>query len=343
MNKKLERQHKNTSSSALLAVSGGVDSIVLLNLLQLATINPDGLGPTKLEKLIRSFTQEVGLKKIMIAYVDHSQRDDTNLDIAAIRAVSKKSNTPIKIIKLDLPPGCPEHIAREKRYQALQELKTKEGLSYIITAHHADDAVETSIINMIRGTGPKGISSLSHQKDGLWRPFLYKLEEGIYISKSDILDYANKKNILWHEDSTNQSDQYLRNRIRRQLSSQSSHKKIKLLNLISSSLKINREIVGAVASLDSSLATDKNKQIYSKELFKLLPEEVKDQFVHAKLAQNGFDVSKDAVKRAKEFIQTKTTGKILQLKGCEIHIPKKGEFQFVPLVKNSTSKSSKVL
>lgn len=343
MNKKLERQSIKTASSALLAVSGGVDSIVLLSLLHQAMVNPDKLGITKLEKLIRLFTQEVSLKKIKVAYVDHSQREDTHLDIAAIKVICKKFNIPLDVIKLDLPPSCSEQIARKERYQALEKLKAKEGFGHIITAHHADDAIETAIINIIRGTGPRGLSSLSHQRDSIWRPFLYKLEEGIYISKNDILNYADKNNLLWHEDSTNQSNQYLRNRVRQQLSSQSLAKKIKLLNLISSSLKLNKEIADALADLGSSLATDKSKQIYSKKLFKLLPEEVKDQFIHTMLTQNGFDVNKDAVMRAKEFIQTKTTGKTLQLKGCEIRIPEKEEFQFISLLRNSTSKNSKVL
>lgn len=335
MSTKLDRPSKKSNKSALLAISGGVDSIVLLDALA------NGLGhrrkntdTSKITDLINRFIDENNLVKIELAYADHLQRSDTDLDIKAIGQLAKKFDLKLNRAKLDLPKDSSEQLARDKRYRALEEIRQKRCLDHIITAHHADDVLETALINLTRGTGPKGISALRHQEEGLWRPFLYRLQEDIYITKQDILDYAEQQGLSWHEDSTNSSDKYLRNRIRHKLDQHSEEEKTKLLRLISNNLQLRQEISDIIEMVEMALATGSD-QTYSIELFKDLPEEVKNQFLHTKINQNGFDVNKESVQRAREFIQTKTTGKVLQLKGCEIDIPEKRTFRFRSLGKKS--------
>lgn len=336
MSTKLDHYQRKNNKSALLAVSGGVDSIVLLDLLgkaldqhgQEQEQDPD---PSEIKSLISVFVEDTGLSKIELAYIDHSQRTDTGMDIKATRQLADQFNLKLHVISLDLPKDCSEQLARQKRYEALEQTKLQRALDHIITAHHADDVLETAITNMTRGTGPKGLSSLHHQPDNIWRPFLYKLKEGVYICKKDILDYAHANKLGWHEDSTNASDKYLRNRIRQRLAKQKPEEKLKLLSLISANLELREEISQNTQLLELTLSLD-GDQTYSIPLFRELPEEVKSQFLHTKISQNGFDVNKESVDRAKEFIQTKTTGKTLQLKGCELKIPKKDTFSFISLV-----------
>ena len=79
-----------------------------------------------------------------------------------------------------------------------------------MTAHHADDNLETFLINSFRGTGLKGLTGIPAQRDYILRPLLN-------FTQNDILDYAKKQNIKWREDQSNASDNYLRNVIRHHL------------------------------------------------------------------------------------------------------------------------------
>lgn len=303
MSTKLDHLQKHNWDNSLVAVSGGVDSIVLLDIL--ASSNA----------------------KIEAAYVDHSQRPDTSKDIEVVKLLTDKYSLKFHLIKLDLPPGCSEQQARTERYKALNKIKQDSSLKHLITAHHADDVLETAIINLIRGTGPRGLSSLRHQENGIWRPFLQDFQNKTYITKQDILEYAKSQKLKWHEDSTNQSSDYLRNRIRKSLESAKPDHKINLLNIISRNIGLIKQIDQYTDQLDLGLENQTDTNIFSVQKFKILPEEVKDQFLHRKLSQCGFDIGKDAVIRAKDFILTKTTGKTLQLKGCQAIILKGGLFQ----------------
>jgi tRNA(Ile)-lysidine synthase len=289
MSTKLDHIKNQKWDVALLAVSGGVDSIVLLHLLASAGSN------------------------IEAAYIDHSQRDDTALDILAIKELTDKHKIKLHISKLNLPPVCSEQLARKERYKALNQIMQERGLNHIITAHHADDVIETAVINLIRGTGPRGLSSLRHQPQGIWRPFLFDFQNNTYILKNDLLDYAKQHQLRWNEDSTNQSADYLRNRIRQKLKSSNKNDLLKLLKIISSNSQTIDQIDQEVKHLDLVLTDPTDQGYYKIEAFKLLPEEIKDQFLYQKISEYGYDVNKDAVKRAKEFVQTKTTGKILEL------------------------------
>lgn len=310
MSTKLDQIKKLNVQSALLAVSGGVDSIALLHLLAGSS--------TQLE----------------VAYIDHSQREDTNQDIESVKLLTDKFKVKLHVIKLNLPKNCSEQLARSKRYQTLHKIKTERNLEHLITAHHADDVIETAIINLLRGTGPRGLSALRHQPNGIWRPYLFDLQNENYITKQDILDYAHQNDLKWHEDSTNSSGDYLRNRIRSRLKVSNPQDKLSLLRVISKNITLIEQIDQEISKLEQDLKLPNPGQItYSTKLFKSLPEEVKDQFLHTKISQHGYDVNKDAVIRAKEFIQTKTTGKILQLKGCNILIPQKETFTFISVAR----------
>ena len=97
--------------------------------------------------------------------------------------------------------------ARELRYNWFYEQLETEKYDYILTAHHADDNLETFLINLTRGTGLEGFTGIREQNDNIIRPLLL-------FSRQEIENFAKENNIQWREDSSNASDKYLRNKIR---------------------------------------------------------------------------------------------------------------------------------
>ncbi len=96
--------------------------------------------------------------------------------------------------------------ARELRYNYFNELLST-GYDILLTAHHADDNIETFFVNLIRGTGIKGLSGIPIQNNKIVRPLLY-------FSRKEIMGYIKRKKINYREDSSNSEDKYLRNKLR---------------------------------------------------------------------------------------------------------------------------------
>ena len=167
----------------IAAVSGGVDSVVLLDMLAKSD------------------------DEIIVAHVEHGIRDDSADDARFVRALAKKYNCAFEQVSLRLGGNASEQVARAGRYEFLLQL-AKQYKATVVTAHHGDDLVETIAINVRRGTGWRGVAVLNRQ--GMYRPLLP-------YSKADIYDYAMTHHLEWVEDKTNVDSRYLRNRIRMQL------------------------------------------------------------------------------------------------------------------------------
>lgn len=187
----------------VVAVSGGVDSMTLLNLL--------------------SNLLEV---KLIVAHFDHGIRSDSEKDKELVQAAAQHLGMPFVFDEGRLGPKASEATARQARYDFLQKVKKAAGAKAIITAHHQDDAIETAMINLLRGTNRRGLSSLKDRPDVI-RPMLD-------IPKSEIIEYAKQHKLAWHEDVSNQDETYLRNYIRHQivpkLTEAQRHQLIKHLN-----------------------------------------------------------------------------------------------------------------
>ena len=100
-----------------------------------------------------------------------------------------------------------EMAARRLRYAWFDELSSQHGYTVIAIAHHIDDSIETFFINLLRGTGLRGLTGISTHVGKLIRPLMF-------ASRKDILEYAVAQHIPFREDSTNRSTKYLRNKIR---------------------------------------------------------------------------------------------------------------------------------
>lgn len=175
----------------IIAVSGGVDSVVLLDLLYKKKI-PEFAGA-----------------EFVVAHFDHGAREDSASDAAFVEELAKRYGLQFECDRVELREGVSEEEARIARYEFLRSVQKKHRAEAIITAHHQDDVVETAIINIVRGTGWRGLASLDSTTK-IKRPLLA-------MTKKEILDYARQYELVWREDSTNSDEQYLRNHIRRKL------------------------------------------------------------------------------------------------------------------------------
>ncbi|MCA9328748.1 tRNA lysidine(34) synthetase TilS [Candidatus Saccharibacteria bacterium] len=171
----------------VIAVSGGVDSMALLH--KLSSVKPQNI-------------------EYIVAHFDHGIRSDSHEDAAFVAAVTKSLNYSFELGKASLGEKASEEVARTARYDFLYSVMKKYKAEGVITAHHQDDVLETMVINMLRGTGPKGL--IGFTRAHIIRPFMNK-------TKQDVLSYATEHELEWREDSTNTDESYLRNYVRAQL------------------------------------------------------------------------------------------------------------------------------
>lgn len=167
----------------VVAVSGGVDSVGLLDVL------------AKQKNL-----------DLIVAHFDHGIRKDSSEDKKFVEDLAKKYALPFESSNGNLGSHASEELARKARYDFLRSVKAKQNANAIITAHHQDDVIETILINLLRGTRRRGLSSLQSTNE-IVRPFLS-------VSKNKIKSYATENNLQWREDATNQDPKYLRNWVR---------------------------------------------------------------------------------------------------------------------------------
>jgi tRNA(Ile)-lysidine synthase len=167
----------------IVAVSGGIDSVVLLHMLH-----------------------RRGKDELVVAHVDHGIRDDSSEDEKLVRQLAVDYGLAYESTRLGLGADASEEDAREKRYSWLRGIQRKHHATAIATAHHQDDVIETMIINLIRGTGWRGLSSLSEHDETKRQLFSW--------SKAEIVNYALEHELQWRDDSTNDDVKYLRNYVR---------------------------------------------------------------------------------------------------------------------------------
>ncbi len=174
----------------LLTVSGGVDSMVLLDLFAKSSYN---IGVAHCNFKLRgeeSDEDEVVVEERAKEYgVEHFNR--------CFETTAEMERTGESM----------EMAARRLRYDWFFELCRDHGYTKIAIAHHADDSIETFFINLFRGTGLRGLTGIKKQRDNIIRPLNF-------ATRKEILEYASTHHIPYREDSSNRSTKYLRNKIR---------------------------------------------------------------------------------------------------------------------------------
>jgi tRNA(Ile)-lysidine synthase len=177
-------------SKLLIAISGGVDSVVLMHLchkskldfaLAHCNFNLRGKESDTDEKFVLQLAEDLNKK----CFVECFETEEY--------AKQHKLST--------------QMAARELRYNWFNELAEQLQFDYILTAHHADDNLETFLINLSRGTGLDGLTGIPEINENIVRPLLQ-------FSREEIEHYANTNNLKWREDASNTSTKYLRNKLR---------------------------------------------------------------------------------------------------------------------------------
>lgn len=177
----------------LLAVSGGLDSVVMAELFRLAGYN------------------------FSIAHCNFQLRgNESDGDEKFANELAEKWKVPFFTIRFETENFCTQNKvsvqmgARQLRYGWLEEIRQKNKLDYIVTAHHADDAIETFFINLLRGTGISGLHGIKARNENTIRPLLT-------FYRKELEAFAAKNKLTWREDSSNETDKYERNKIRHHL------------------------------------------------------------------------------------------------------------------------------
>ncbi len=174
----------------LLTVSGGVDSMVMLDLFVAAgyrvgvahcNFQLRGAESDQDEQLVEGRARELGVEYF-------NRRFDTALEV-------------------DRSGDSMEMVARRQRYEWFDEISCSHGYNIISVAHHVDDSIETFFINLFRGTGLKGLTGIMAHRGKIIRPMMF-------AQRKDLLEYALSHKVPYREDSSNRSTKYLRNKIR---------------------------------------------------------------------------------------------------------------------------------
>lgn len=177
-------------SKIIIAISGGLDSVVLTHLCHQLNLN------------------------IALAHCNFNLRGkESDVDENFVLQLAEDLNLEVFIEKFDTEYFAKQNklsiqmAARELRYNWFEELAEQLQFDYILTAHHADDNLETFLINLSRGTGIGGLIGIPEINDNIVRPLLP-------FSREEIKTYAKESNLKWREDSSNKSTKYLRNKLR---------------------------------------------------------------------------------------------------------------------------------
>jgi tRNA(Ile)-lysidine synthetase-like protein len=260
----------------VLAVSGGVDSVALLDML----------------------AHQPGLE-LVVAHFEHGIREDSDKDRLLVQAAAERYGLPFVFARGNLGAGAAEATARAARYAFLHQARAEQGADAIITAHHQDDVLETALINMLRGTGSRGLTSLRSGPDVV-RPLLF-------TPKQQLLDYAATHGLRWREDSTNDDERYVRNYLRRQVTpGMAPETRQKMLHYIEIAHKLHAE-------LDRELAPYIVSDQLDRPWFILLPHVVSTEVMALWLRRARLSFDRRSIQRLAVFAKTAASGKLADL------------------------------
>lgn len=221
--KKIILNYLKSADKVVVAVSRGVDSVVLLDLLSKVT------------------------KNMTIAHVNHGLRKESDKEEAFVRELAAKYNLSIYVSRLKLTKKTEEE-ARKKRYQFLRRVREKTGSRYIVTAHHLNDQAETILLNLVRGTGPLKVWGMQEAGGDILRPLLN-------FSKEEILSYAKSKKLKYVTDPSNKDVSFSRNRLRHKVIPELEKINPRFLEAIKTEVVLGRELNDFV--FESMLSAEK--------------------------------------------------------------------------------------
>lgn len=257
----------------ILAISGGLDSMVLLHQFR---HDPD----------------------VIIAHFNHGTRPSADDDQKFVGQAAADYRLPFETENLSLGATVSEAAARAARYQFLFRLADQYNHAVIYTAHHANDVLESIAINLLRGTGWRGLAPLNHPR--ICRPLLT-------CSQADLHRYAATHQIIFRQDPTNFEDAYLRNRLRPLLAALSPAIQTELLGLYYHQIRLKSDIAALTEEL---LPSD---QLYYRSWFINLPDPVALELLRFATRRSGFSLTRPQIQDFLIAIRTYLPGKFFNL------------------------------
>ena len=261
------------SGKLVLALSGGIDSMVLADLLL----------KTKAD--------------FVVAHCNfHLRGEESDGDEQFVRDFAERNGLTLYVKEFETEAYAKEHgvsiemAARELRYAWFEELRQQLNYDHIAVAHHADDQLETFFINLLRGAGIRGLKGMQPVNGHIIRPLLD-------FSREEIHQYAIENGIQWREDHTNAETQFLRNKIRHELlpvidgiSKEGRASILKSIRHLASENELYRELVKEKleTSLRGALAT-KQSTVVNSGLLRFARNDVNEQLFFEWLRDYGFN------------------------------------------------------
>jgi tRNA(Ile)-lysidine synthase len=173
---------------AIVAVSGGADSVALLDLLS-------------------GVARQLGLE-LVVAHADHGIQSDSRTVGRSVGKLAAKYGLPFELVELNLGADTTETEARRARYAWLRDLQRRRRAKYLVTAHHEDDQVETIVLRALRGSAPAGLAGIAARgRGGLIRPLLP-------FTRRELVEYAAARGLAVHDDPANRDPRHLRSWVR---------------------------------------------------------------------------------------------------------------------------------
>ena len=189
----LQEAGLKTDASLVVAASGGIDSTVLLDVL-------DGLG-----------------YRLYVAHLDHALRPNSAADSRFVADEAQRRGLPCSIERRDVGEYARteglslEEAGRRLRYAFLDQVADRTGAQFIALGHHADDQAETVVLRLLRGSGATGLGGMAIAREGRYlRPLLR-------VRRAEIEEYARQRSLCYREDPSNRDLRFLRNRVRGEL------------------------------------------------------------------------------------------------------------------------------
>lgn len=281
----------------LLAISGGVDSVVMLDFL----------------------AHKYPANELIVAHFNHGLRANANADEVFVKQLAAKYALEFVSARGSLANSS-EAEARARRYEFLHRVACEKSAK-IYTAHHLDDLIETVAINFLRGTGWRGLAVLD--APGIRRPFLESDEFYEPLDKNAILEYAAKRGLHFREDQTNASEQYLRNRVREKLSAENwaYERKLEVYRLWRAQKTNKVEIDHLVAGF---LPAD---GIWRRAWFKQLDEPASLELLRAGTLHAGINATRPQLHDFRQAILHYAPGKTFNLPGDKLVKINKSDFE----------------
>lgn len=255
------------------------------------------------------FARKFPHEDLVVAHFDHGIRENSKEDAEFVQRRASEYGIEVVIENAELGGKASEEKAREARYKFLRQVAF-EASGEICTAHHLDDLVGSVAINLIRGTGWRGLAVLDAAD--IRRPFLNNYSELGFEkppTKGDLLKYAGEHNLQFREDQTNSYDEYLRNRLYHQVNN--FEQKMEIFALWQKQVKLRDEI-------DTLIAEIVARGTWQRNWFREMDDAAAIEILRAKLLEKNISATRPQLRDFLKAIREYAPGKYFNLPGDKL-------------------------